>query len=44
MFVIFGFGPKVVVDHFAADEAFEWKGGEHVEAEAEAGDVDDNVA
>ena len=30
----------VVEDDLAADEGFEREGGEHVEAEAEAGDVD----
>lgn len=33
----------IIVHHLPADEAFERQGGEHVEAEAESGDVDQDV-
>lgn len=36
-------GEPVIIHHLPADEAFEGEGGEHVEAEAESGDVDEDV-
>lgn len=36
-------GEPVVVHHLPADEALEGQSGEHVEAEAEARDVDEDV-
>ena len=40
----FVFCVEVVGHHFAADETFQGEGGEHVEAEAQAGDLHDDGA
>ena len=36
-------GKEVVLHHFAADKRFQRQRGQHVQAEAEAGDIDHGV-
>lgn len=42
--LIWFIGEPVVVHDFSTDETFEWECREHIETEAEAGDLDHDVA